>query len=73
MTGQVSKQESDRIFAVLRAQKDNETCFDCGARNSAWSWSPTPSTSASATAPFALHRNMGVVDINHLQVRALRR
>ncbi|KAK6992576.1 hypothetical protein R3P38DRAFT_3225745 [Favolaschia claudopus] len=54
MSGQVSKQESDRIFAVLRAQNDNKTCFDRGARNGP-TWSSVTYAvyiySASATAP----------------------
>ncbi|KAK7001775.1 hypothetical protein R3P38DRAFT_3283536 [Favolaschia claudopus] len=72
MSGQVSKQESDRFFAVLRVQKDNINKTDnfqidsshrpasTAVRASATPpgpRSPTPSTSASATAPSALHRN----------------
>ncbi|KAJ7192326.1 hypothetical protein GGX14DRAFT_528430 [Mycena pura] len=58
MADQVPKQETDRIFAILRSQKENKTCFDCGARNPTW-----------ATVTYAaylcldcssVHRNMGV-------------
>ncbi|KAJ7633969.1 hypothetical protein B0H17DRAFT_1023690 [Mycena rosella] len=58
MAEQLSKHESDRIFAVLRAQKANKTCFDCSARNPSWS-SVTFAVYLCLDCS-ALHRNMGV-------------
>ncbi|CAK5284539.1 unnamed protein product [Mycena citricolor] len=58
MAEQVPKAESDRIFAVLKGQKENKICFDCNARNPTWSsvtFAVYLCLDCSAT-----HRNMGV-------------